>query len=427
MNDGKFKDLYTKKTTDFIRKRVWGFKEIFVGILHGLTKSLSVQVDSLLKYFELQDLQSSKQAFSKARQKLKYEGFVALNEAFATTYYSDDEFLLYKSYRLAAIDGSDLKLPESADIKEVFGCQNTCGFPMASGSILYDLENRVIIDSHLDKYASSERDQAIMHLDKLVKIDGGRKIPTIIIFDRGYPSILLLCTLISLGIDFVIRFEADAFTKTTKEFAKSGGLDEDIDIELSKLSPTTIAKIKPYITTLKILKLRIIRLLRADKDIFLLTSLTKADKGQVFGYEDFEELYHKRWGIETQYDYLKNVMELENFATKTSLGVYQEFYATILCANIYQLLAQDAAQQVRTEQNQKMKNDDAIKINFAVAAGLSKSQLIDIVFSDKPLEIIYQRLIQKIKQNKVLSKPNRSFQRKVKFNRKFYLCKRPVS
>ena len=190
MNDGKFKDLYTKKTTDFIRKRVWGFKEIFVGILHGLTKSLSVQVDSLLKCFELQDLQSSKQAFSKARQKLKYEGFVALNEAFATTYYSDDEFLLYKSYRLAAIDGSDLKLPESADIKEVFGCQNTCGFPMASGSILYDLENRVIIDSHLDKYASSERDQAIMHLDKLVKIDGGRKIPTIIIFDRDRKSVV---------------------------------------------------------------------------------------------------------------------------------------------------------------------------------------------------------------------------------------------
>jgi hypothetical protein len=74
-----------------------------------------------------------------------------------------------------------------------------------------------------------------------------------------------------------------------------------------------------------------------------------------------------------------------------------------------------------------LKNKDLLKINFAVAAGLSKNELIDLVFSNKPLEVIYQRLIEKIKRNKIKEKSEREFKRKVKYVRKFYQCKRPVS
>jgi DNA-binding transcriptional ArsR family regulator len=436
MNEDSFKRLYSKSSICFVRKRVWGFKEIFVGILHGLTKSLSVQVDSLLKSFGVSaTLMSSKQAFSQARKKLKYEGFVELNKEFATNYYSDDEFILYHGYRLYGVDGSALKLPESQDIKDEFGCQTNCGLPMAWASILYDIENRVIVDSQLDKYASSERDQAKSHITKIAQIDNQRKIPTIILFDRGYPSVELMCLMISLGLDFVIRFEAENFVKATQEFAKSGALDAEVSIELSSLSSKTLYKVKAYVSILGQLNLRVIRLIReGEKDIFLITSLMQSSDSQGFSYKDFEEIYHKRWSVETQYDYLKNVMEIENFATKTALGIYQEFYATILCANIYQLLAQDAAQEIK-EQNPpkkeiktKLKTQNPNeKINFAVAAGLTKNELIDIIFSEKPIEAIYEQLIEKIKRNKIISKPDRSFKRKVKYKRKFNMNKRPVS
>jgi hypothetical protein len=49
MNDEDFKRFYSKSAFCFIRQRVWGFKEISVGILHGLTKGLSVQVDNFVK------------------------------------------------------------------------------------------------------------------------------------------------------------------------------------------------------------------------------------------------------------------------------------------------------------------------------------------------------------------------------------------
>ena len=124
-------------------------------------------------------------------------------------------------------------------------------------------------------------------------------------------------------------------------------------------------------------------------------------------------------------------MELENFATKTSLGIYQEFYATILCANIYQMLAQDASQQIKQALQQDpenvLKDKDLLKINFTVAVGLSKNELIELVFSNKPIDVIYQRLIEKIKRNKIKEKPDREFKRKIKYIRKFYQCKRHVS
>ncbi len=432
-----FQRLYSKTDKSFVRQRIWGFKEIFVGILHGLTKSLSVQIDSLLKSFDVGHLQSSKQAFSQARSKLKFEGFIALNEVFVKGYYSDGVYKHYHGYRLMAIDGSDLKLPESKEIKSFFGCQNTCGLPMSSASILYDIENRVIVHSDLAKYASSEREQAKKHIEHLITVDSEGFLPTIIVFDRGYPSVELLCLMISLGIDFVIRFEALNFVKATQIVAQSGSLDSEVHIDLSSLGSKTLAKVKTYVSSLTELNLRVIRLNREDgKDIFLLTSLVRSKEG--FEYNDFEEIYHKRWGIETQYDYLKNVMELENFATKTTLGIFQEFYATILCANIYQLLAQDAEDEIRVNssamgndtQNTPKKesiNRDCLKINHAVAAGLTKNELIDIVFSDKPIEEIYQRLIEKIKRNIVISKPKRTFERKVKFKRKFHMNRRPIS
>ncbi len=40
-------------------------------------------------------------------------------------------------------------------------------------------------------------------------------------------------------------------------------------------------------------------------------------------------------------------MDLENFATKTTLGIFQEFHATTFSANIYYFLAQDVEDEIR--------------------------------------------------------------------------------
>ncbi|MEK6554874.1 MAG: IS4 family transposase, partial [Bdellovibrionota bacterium] len=359
-----------------------------------------------------------------ARQKLKYEGFIALNDELVHSFYTVGDEKRYKGYRILSIDGSDIRLPNSPEICREFGTHSS-GMAMSSASILYDVMNHLTLDSQLGKCYANERTQAIMHLENLIRLEGGRlKRKTIVLFDRGYPSMHLLCFLQKHQIDFVIRCAAQAFIKPVIAFSHSDATDDILEIKLEELNKQNFLKLKPYFPDFKALDLRVIRLSRPkDKDLFLLTSLTHPE---AFSTSDFEELYHKRWGVETQYNYLKTTMELENFATKTALGIRQEFYATILCANIYELIAEDAEEEYQAEQASKGKKDNT-KINHRVAAGFVKNELIDLLYSDIPIETIYARVLQKIKQNRVVSKPGRSFERKVRHRRKFHQNNRTVS
>ena len=395
-----------------------------MSIFHGLTKSLSVQIDTLFRAMGLENVLSTKQAFSQARKKLKYEGYIALNSEFVSSYYQFGDEKRYKGYRLLGIDGSDIRLPHSPEIATEFGCHSV-GMPMSSVSILYDVENRLTLESDLGKCYASEREQAMRHLEKLIRMEGGRlKTKTIVLFDRGYPSMQLLCFLQKHGIDFVIRCTASAFVKPAIDFAQSGSTDSILTIKLDELSRNAYSSVKSYLNDFKELRLRIVRLSRPNgQDMFLLTSLVDSSE---FSIADFEELYHKRWGVETQFDYLKTTMELENFASKTVLGIRQEFYATIFCANLYELIAQDAEEEYQSSKVDK-EGEDYTKINHRVAAGLVKNEIIELLYSDVPIAMIYERVLQKVKRNRIISKPNRSFERKVRNKRKFYQNNRTVS
>ena len=53
----------------------------------------------------------------------------------------------------------------------------------------------------------------------------------------------------------------------------------------------------------------------------LITNLSEAE----MEYEAFGELYHKRWGIETKYQELKQKLETENFSGRLVDNVKQDF------------------------------------------------------------------------------------------------------
>ena len=87
------------------------------------------------------------------------------------------------------------------------------------------------------------------------------------------------------------------------------------------------------------------------------------------------------------------------------------------------LIASDAEAELIADNKLKEYN----QVNRATAAGLSKNELIALVFSQLPIEPLYTNLLAKIKRNTVISKPNRSFPRKVKHKRKHHVTIRPVS
>ena len=65
----------------------------------------------------------------------------------------------------------------------------------ARTSQLFDVENHITLDAILAPYRTGERDLARQHMDAL-RCRASAKIPTIILFDRGYPSLALIVYLL---------------------------------------------------------------------------------------------------------------------------------------------------------------------------------------------------------------------------------------
>ena len=73
----------------------------------------------------------------------------------------------------------------------------------------------------------------------------------------------------------------------------------------------------PTIDPAMVLSIRVVKLTLADgTQEILLTTLRDA---AAFPYAVFHGLYAKRWGSETHYDVLKNILEIENFTGKSAL------------------------------------------------------------------------------------------------------------
>ncbi|MDR0760426.1 MAG: transposase, partial [Treponema sp.] len=130
----------------------------------------------------------SQQAFSLARQKLKWEAVEELFRASVEGSYNE-EIKDWRGWLLMAVDGSRIVLPPDAELREYYGTTGNETAATAQASILYDIENDIIVDAKIGPLQENERSLAKKHADRLAVIGAwfeGRK--AIVIFDRGYPS-----------------------------------------------------------------------------------------------------------------------------------------------------------------------------------------------------------------------------------------------
>jgi len=110
----------------------------------------------------------------------------------------------------------------------------------------------------------------------------------------------------------------------------------------------------------------------------LLTNLT-----QQF---NFKELYFKRWGVEKEYDVLKNTLEIENFSGRTETAIKQDFYIHMLASNLLAASFWEAQEIVENERNNDNNKYD-YKVNTAQAAGVLREYLIWAILSEDSNEI----------------------------------------
>ena len=204
----------TKKRTvkdyehHFIRNR----KLSFITLISLILSHFQTTIKTALNHFRLLEeagIKVCQSAFSQARAKINDYVFRELFEMTACIGYKNRKVFnkaegkLFFGRLVSAIDGSQIRLPYTAELRAHFGTSGQSDKAVTGRcSVLYDILNDVIMDARFDPFSHGERRQAMEMLEKKHIFSGVKEL---IIFDRGYYSLDFMEELLSRGFEFVFR------------------------------------------------------------------------------------------------------------------------------------------------------------------------------------------------------------------------------
>jgi hypothetical protein len=309
-------------------------------------------------------------AFIQSRNKIKPEVFKHLSNTLINEFYTDNDLSikLWKGFRLLAVDGSRINLPDKKKLRKIYGStinQTGKGVAQARISVLYDLQNKLILDSELVPLSVGEHSLALRHLEYAKKND-------LIIYDRGYPSFELVYHHTEKDIDFLIRVKKD-FSNVVKDFVKSKKRSQIVLITPGK---NKSYKDKEYTVDTSI-KVRLISVKLNDGTVeILMTSLLNSKKHR---YKEFKDLYFKRWGVEIFYDEYKNKLKAEYFSGYSNNTIQQDINVAIFVSNIQSLIVNDIVEELQEEiKDRSLK----YKINTNLSYGFLKDRIISLLMDN---------------------------------------------
>lgn len=404
-----FMESNRSSNTDFTRQRKLPFISLVCFMLNSVKQSIQKELTQFMSIISSSNV--SKSAFCQQRVKLKPEAFIELNNVLVYEFYTDNIIQEWNGFRLLSIDGSTLELPKSDEILDYFGCHSQEDqVPMARISTFYDLLNNIIIDSEIEPYETNEYDLALKHFEKSKKDD-------LIIFDRGFGAIWFFYYMFMLGINFVVRIQQN-FTTDIDSFWESNKHSQII--EVTSLHRKSKKRLEEGGIIFKPFRLRLVKVILDNGDVEVLaTSLLDEER---FPTKLFKKLYFKRWGIEVNYDHLKNHIEIGNFTGFSALVIKQDFYASAFIANLQAIIIRDA----QRELEKKKKNTEyEYKINRNLSLGYMKDRIIKIMTSNNPA---YLEELKKLFQiEPVPIRKDRTFPRKQeRKRRKYFMNKKRV-
>lgn len=396
-----FLNKHKDKPTDFTRDRVLNFVVVFMLILRKSVKSIQLALNEIFVQGVIGSTVSSS-AYVQARKKFKHTAFIELNDYVIDQYYADDDIKRWKGYRCLGIDGSKVILPNTCEMKEVFGeikiknLEMEGSYASATFECCYDVLNKIAIKTILAPGATYEADLAIAMLDTGKDSD-------LYIYDRLYASYEMLATLTSKNKNYIVRCQKNSFAATRSLFKQEGSVWSKI-VSL-KAPMTQRVKLKAKGLPLEILVRFVSVILSTGEVEVLATSIMAND----FSRDDFKEAYHLRWGVEGYYNLVKGRLSLENFTGKTAESVRQDFWSTIFISNLETVLTEDTENRINSESSDSQHEK---QINKAVSFNVIKSMAFDIFFNEKDQNKTIEKMELLFKTNPNTKRPDRSVPRK---------------
>jgi hypothetical protein len=347
----EFLDSARKRPQDFTRDRKMPFQKLVLFMLNMVRNSAQTCLDRFFEMIGQEDVHMTQQSFSEARHKIRWEAFRELFTAIVDFIYTGYT-KTWHGYRVSAIDGSKLRIPDDKELRDYFGTVGKGNSAAtAQASALYDVFSNVLIDAQLEPIGTGERELALRHIDALRELPSFGK--ELVLFDRGYASYELVEALLGYGISFVMRVRKK-FSVSIDRFGEG-----DHRAMLKNKEGREIG-------------VRVIKFaLSSGEEETLITDVADMRMGT----KAFKGLYFKRWPIETKYDEIKNRLEVENFSGRTVEAVKQDFFITMYMSNIAAIACWEA-QEVVDEARKQKANKYYYHVNVNHAIGTLKDRFI---------------------------------------------------
>jgi len=364
-----FLERFRKIPTAFTRCRKMPFCDIIYFMMSCANRSLQTELD---EYFRNKGCDAvSRQAFSKARENIRHEAFIELNDTVVRKFETEDgEIETYRGYRLFGVDGSIIDLPNTEGLRERFGYSTGSPYvKLAKGLAMtaFDVLNKITVFAELYRYDDSERSRMIDISDGFKELYQDKMIW---LLDRGYPSFALFSRFVGNSQNFVARVSSTSLKEV------NDAIEPDQIVTVTRNSST--------------LTLRVVNVLLNSGETEKLVTNLFSD----FTPDDFKELYAMRWGVETNYRFLKCRLLFETFTGESETAILQDFHSAILLMNMAAIAERE--------------QDDVLRDNGAVCLGdkyggckyrANRSKLIGAIKRD-----FVKLMITKSKTSKIFTK-----------------------
>ena len=403
LNSADFKNRHRVNDQAFTHVRCLSFAVVLVLILRKSVKSLQNVVNEATTWLRMAPVTAS--AFSQARYKRKHTAFIELNQAavVASRYEEAGNIQTLWGFRVLGIDGSKILLPDTDDVRKVFGTiaySNGADRPIegersyALASVLYDVLNRVALDATLGPANAYEADLAIGHLTFTGPND-------LLRMDRNFPSYRMLAELLHRRRHFVMRCAAASFG-VARQRLQGEGLDHQVVTLTPCAGQRRLIQSRGLPLTLTVRFVRV--LLSTGEWEVLVTSLLDETADPT---ADFLELYHWRWGVETFYGLLKTRLDLENFSGLTAEAVRQDFHVTVYLTGLESLLTETAQAQLNVKAARHPQT-----VNRAVSFNAIKNHALPLLSSNLDTFVLMAQLTALLLTNPTCDRPQRQPPRK---------------
>lgn len=301
-------------------------------------KTLQSDIENYISNYKPELDIPSKQFISSQRSYIKPIMFQDISKRYLELIdYKDDNqtFKTFKGFRLCAGDGSDFEIPDFPETRAEFNIKNTPKYrkpAMCKFSSIQDILNGFILDGTVSDYKAGELPLMHQHLQNVKNMIIPEK--TIWTLDRGYPAMELYARIIEMNSYFIVRLRKDSYIEERMNITKE---DSPISLKITKdrLKKFHDPELKNIYSKKWTIDLRIITITNKNGEKYsLLTNIPK----EVLGTKEIGEIYKLRWGIETNYNTMKNRIYIENYSGKRRICIEQDIYSKFLKFNIFHYL-----------------------------------------------------------------------------------------